>query len=116
MEQSLEQGKKSVTDLFIRHFGFWPQLSDRERELLNTHTHAVRYKRGTQVHRGPFDCIGVMLIKRGQLRVYTLSEDGRDVTLYRLFADDIGILSAACTLDAVTLMSTSMQRRTLRCC
>ncbi len=43
-----------------------------------------------------------MLIKRGQLRVYTLSEDGRDVTLYRLFADDIGILSAACTLDAVT--------------
>ena len=102
MEQSLEQGKKSVTDLFIRHFGFWPQLSDRERELLNTHTHAVRYKRGTQVHRGPFDCIGVMLIKRGQLRVYTLSEDGRDVTIYRLFADDIGILSAACTLDAVT--------------
>lgn len=44
----------------------------------------------------------MLLIKKGQLRVYTLSEDGRDVTLYRLFADDIGILSAACTLDAVT--------------
>ncbi len=94
--------QKNVTDLFIRHFGFWPQLSDRERDLLNAHTHAVHYERGTQVHRGPFDCIGVLLIKKGQLRVYTLSEDGRDVTLYRLFADDIGILSAACTLDAVT--------------
>ena len=44
----------------------------------------------------------MLLLKKGQLRVYTLSEDGRDVTLYRLFADDIGILSAACTLDSVT--------------
>ena len=94
--------QKNVTDLFIRHFGFWPHLSDRERDLLNAHTHAVHYERGTQVHRGPFDCIGVLLLKKGQLRVYTLSEDGRDVTLYRLFADDIGILSAACTLDSVT--------------
>ena len=48
------------------------------------------------------DCIGVLLIKSGQLRVYTMSEDGREVTLYRLFPDDVGILSAACALDAVT--------------
>lgn len=49
--------QKNVTDLFIRHVGFWPQLSDRERDLLNAHTHAVHYERGTQVHRGPFDCM-----------------------------------------------------------
>mgnify|MGYP000019502729 FL=1 len=94
--------EKNATDLFIRHFDFWPHLSDQEKILLNEHTHAVHYDAGEQVHRGPFDCIGVLLVKKGQLRVYTLSEDGRDVTLYRLFADDIGILSAACTLDAVT--------------
>ena len=31
-----------------------------------------------------------------------LGEDGRDVTLYRLFAGDVCILSASCVLDAVT--------------
>ncbi|XOQ24764.1 MAG: Putative Crp family transcriptional regulator [Mitsuokella multacida] len=98
----VKREEKNVTDLFIRHFSFWPHLSDAEKELLNAHTHAVHYEKGAQVHRGPFDCIGVLLIKKGQLRVYTLSEDGRDVTLYRLFPDDIGILSAACTLDSVT--------------
>ncbi len=92
----------SVTDLFIQHFDFWPHLSEAEKDLISAHTNIVRYAKGTQVHQGPLDCIGVLLIKSGQLRVYTMSEDGREVTLYRLFPDDVGILSASCALDAVT--------------
>ena len=94
--------QENASDLFIRTFTFWPRLSEKEKELVNSGTHPVHYAKGTQVHRGPFDCIGVLLVKTGQLRVYTLSEDGRDVTLYRLFPGDVGILSASCTLDAVT--------------
>lgn len=94
--------QENATDLYIRMFTFWPHLSDKEKALVNRGTHPVHYAKGTQVHRGPFDCIGVLLVKTGQLRVYTLSEDGRDVTLYRLFPGDVGILSASCTLDAVT--------------
>ncbi|SFT47742.1 CRP/FNR family transcriptional regulator, anaerobic regulatory protein [Selenomonas sp. GACV-9] len=94
--------KKNVTDLFIKHFDFWPHLSEPEKDLISAHTNIVRYTKGTQVHQGPLDCIGVLLIKSGQLRVYTMSEDGREVTLYRLFPDDVGILSASCALDAVT--------------
>lgn len=94
--------KTSVTDLFIQHFDFWPHLSEVEKDLISAHTNIVHYAKGTQVHQGPLDCIGVLLIKSGQLRVYTMSEDGREVTLYRLFPDDVGILSASCALDAVT--------------
>ena len=94
--------QKTVSDLYIRTFTFWPHLTEQEKSLANNGTHAIRYEKGTQVHRGPSDCIGVLLVKTGQLRVYTLSEDGRDVTLYRLFPGDVGILSASCTLDAVT--------------
>lgn len=93
---------QDATDLFIRHFNFWDKLSEDEKNLLNQHTRLVKYNKGEQVHQGPLDCIGVLLIKSGQLRVYTLSEDGREVTLYRLFADDIAILSASCMLDSVT--------------
>ncbi len=93
---------QKATDLSIRHFNFWPNLSEEEKELLSRHTRLVTFKKGDQVHRGPLDCIGVLLIKSGQLRVYTLSEDGREVTFYRLFSDDLSILSAACTLEAVS--------------
>ena len=86
---------QSFTDLFIRHFDFWSKLSAEEKSLLNDNTKSVIYHKGDHVHQGPLDCIGVVFIKSGQLRVYTLSEDGREVTLYRLFADDVGILTAS---------------------
>ena len=91
-----------ATDLYIRTFSFWKHLTNKEKSLVNAGTHPVRFARGAQLHRDPGDCLGILLVKEGQLRVYTLSEDGRDVTLYRLFPGDVGILSAACTLDAVT--------------
>lgn len=92
----------SFTDLFIRHFDFWSQLNQQEKDLLCSNTRQVSYAKGTFVHQGPVDCIGVLLIKSGQLRVYTMSEDGREVTLYRLFAGDVGILSASCVLSDLT--------------
>jgi len=94
--------EKTQTDLYIKQLSFWPHLSTPEKALLNNNTRTVHYAAGTQVHQGTLDCIGVLLVKRGQLRVYSLSEDGRDVTLYRLFAGDVAILSASCVLEAVT--------------
>ncbi len=93
---------QSATDLFIQHFDFWPKLSAEEKQLLSENTKIVNYSKGDHVHQGPLDCIGVVFIKSGQLRVYTLSEDGREVTLYRLFADDVGILTASCALEYLT--------------
>ena len=48
------------------------------------------------------NCVGILLLRSGQLRAYLLSEEGRDVTLYRLYAGEVCILSASCVLDAVT--------------
>ena len=53
------------------------------------------------IHNGT-ECTGVILVRSGSLRLYMLSGDGKEVTLYRLFADDICILTASCALDAIT--------------
>ena len=92
----------TATDLFIRHFSFWQQLSSAEKEQVNAATHLMRYPQGAHIHSGSLDCIGVLLVKKGQLRIYTLSEDGRDVTLYRVFPDEVEFLTASCLLEAVT--------------
>ena len=52
--------------------------------------------------RQDLDCVGVLLIKKGSVRVYILSEDGREITLYRLYDGDICILSASCVLQSIT--------------
>ncbi|WP_173442946.1 Crp/Fnr family transcriptional regulator [Selenomonas ruminantium] len=93
---------QTLTEIFEHYFDFWKELSEAEVEFVCANTRKVSYPKGAYVHQGPLDCIGALLIRSGQLRVYTMSEDGREVTLYRLFAGDVGILSASCVLDALT--------------
>lgn len=88
--------------LFARNFSFWEHLSAEEKELLCTNTVSVCYPKGTAIHSGSEDCVGVLLVKRGQLRTYLLSEGGRDVTLYRLFPGDVCVLSASCLMETIT--------------
>lgn len=93
---------KTTTDLFIQHFSFWPHLTEAQRAFLNDHTRPVRYGKGTAVQREMGDCLGVLLVKKGQLRAYALSEDGRDVTLHRFGPDEVSVMTATCSLEAVT--------------
>ena len=43
-----------------------------------------------------------MLVRSGSLRLYMMSDEGKDITLYRLHRGDLCMLSASCVLDAVT--------------
>jgi CRP/FNR family transcriptional regulator len=81
---------------------FWNQLSSRQQSLILGNAATITYKSGENIHGGENDCVGVLLIKSGELRTYLLSEDGRDITLYRLNPDDICILSASCILQNIT--------------
>lgn len=53
------------------------------------------------LHRGGADCAGLLLVKSGQLRAYILSEEGREITLYRLFDMDLCLFSASCVLRSI---------------
>lgn len=56
---------------------------------------------GKNVHDGG-ECSGVILVRSGSLRVYMMSENGKDITLYRLHKGDMCMLSASCVLEAIT--------------
>lgn len=70
----------------------------------NTIKQSIRradFKKGAQVHDGA-ECSGVFILKSGCLRVYMLSDTGREITLYRLRGGDVCMLSASCVIEAVT--------------
>lgn len=89
-------------EAYLKQCAFWEHLDEKEKQQLCENTFSAHYHKGATVHGGNTDCIGVLLVKQGQLRTYMLSEEGRDVTLYRLFPGDTCILSASCVLDAIT--------------
>ncbi len=81
---------------------FWDKLTDTQKNLLINNITPVHYDKGTRIHSGENDCIGVILIKKGELRIYILSDEGKEITLYRLHDGEICVLSASCILDNIT--------------
>ena len=53
------------------------------------------------IHSGNMDCTGLLLIQSGQLRAYILSDEGREITIYRLFDMDMCLFSASCLLNSI---------------
>lgn len=76
-------------------------ISDADKQFICDNTYAVSYKKGTNIHDGN-ECSGVFLVRSGSLRVYIMSDEGKDITLYRLHKGDICMLGASCVLQAIT--------------
>ncbi len=87
---------------FEAHLPFWSHLTADQRALLVSGTSRRSFRAGENVHGRTGDCTGILLVLSGELRSYFLSEDGREVTLYRLLPGSLCILSASCVLETIT--------------
>lgn len=83
---------------FASYFAVWDQLTPTQQEHLLQTTVFQQVKKGTILHGGQEDCLGLILVCRGQLRAYLLSEEGREVTICRFFDRDVCLFTAACVL------------------
>lgn len=83
------------------YFPFWKELTGEQRYAVEESATLKIADRGAVLHRGRSDCVGLLLVTAGQLRVYSTSEEGREITLYRLFERDVCILSASCVLNSI---------------
>ena len=93
--------KTIFESVYEKIFPFWNEISDKDREFICKNSISLSYKKGTNVHDSS-ECSGVFFIRSGCLRVYMMSEDGKDITLYRLYAGDMCMLSASCVLKTIT--------------
>lgn len=83
------------------YFPIYDKLTKQQQELLNSHASKRTVPPGTILHNGDATCMGLLVIRDGQLRAFLTSEDGREITLYRLFARDICLFSASCMLNSI---------------
>ncbi len=83
---------------FAEAFPLWNALNEAQQDRLQAAVALKRVAKGTIIHNGSADCTGLLLINAGQLRAFILSEDGREITIYRLFDMDICLFSAACMM------------------
>ena len=80
---------------------FWQKLTPAQRETISRTATTHQVQRGTVIHNGSEDCVGLLLIVSGQLRAFILSDEGKEITLYRLLSRDICLFSASCMLNSI---------------
>ena len=82
-------------------FPIWDRLQPDQQERIGNALIFRSAEKGTTLHSGDTDCTGLLLVKSGQLRAYMLSEEGREITLYRLFDRDLCLFSASCMMRSI---------------
>lgn len=87
---------------FSEFFPVWDKLKIEEREKIKASAFDRTFRKGTLLHRGSDECTGLLLIRSGQIRAYTTSPDGKEITLYRLLERDICLFSASCIINSLS--------------
>lgn len=82
-------------------FPIWAQLMLPHQQILTQSAIRRSIPKGTMLHSGSTECTGLLLVCSGQLRAFILSDEGREITLYRLFERDICLFSASCMLRSM---------------
>ncbi len=81
---------------------FWASLTEQEKEILRKSAVIRRYEKGSFIHSSDRDCLGMLFILSGEIRTYILSDEGREITLFRLYPNDLCVLSASCVISQIS--------------
>lgn len=80
---------------------FWENLTNIQQNFLTEHSFSSSYQKGQELLSNENECIGVLILKKGNIRAYITSEEGREITIYRMEHHDVCILSASCVLQTI---------------
>ena len=86
---------------YLARLPYWDKLSDEEKAMVRGAAEVQRYEKGQYIYGSAGDCLGMILLLRGEIRTYMLSEEGREITLFRLHQGDTDVLSASCAVNRI---------------
>ena len=86
---------------YKKYFPFWDKLSDEQKSYLSERIRIKTFKSGERIHDAS-DCLGFLVVVSGRLRAYAISEEGKELTLYRLLEYDACLFSASCAINSLS--------------
>ena len=88
---------------FAEYLPVWDKLTAEQQARIAGVIQFRQVTKGIHIHDSSAECLGLVMVRSGQLRAYILSEDGREVTISRLFEYDVSLLSASCVMPDLQL-------------
>jgi len=93
---------KEVENRLKTLFPFLLELPEKTyRTIINSGRYETAHIGETLMEEGRV-CLGIALVMSGSIRIYKISETGREVTLYRIRPGETCVLAASCMLGGMT--------------
>lgn len=86
---------------YLTYLPVFDKLTKSQQDILTNSAYIRKFNKKELLHNGLQDCMGLILVLSGQLRAFTISDDGREITMYRLFERDICLFSASCIMNSI---------------
>ena len=86
---------------YLTYLPVFDKLTKSQQETIAKSGFVRKFSKNEILHNVSQDCTGLFLVLSGQLRAFTISDDGREITLYRLFERDICLFSASCIMNSI---------------
>ena len=81
---------------------FWGALTAREQETMQACAQIRSYRKGELIYSKEQECLGLIRVLSGAIRTFMLSDEGREVRLYRVDEQDTDVLSASCVMNQIS--------------
>ena len=81
---------------------FWGALTAREQETMQACAQIRSYRKGELIYSKEQECLGLIRVLSGAIRTFMLSDEGREVRLYRVDDQDTDVLSASCVMNQIS--------------
>jgi len=87
-----------LEQVFEEMLPFWNELQNEQKVMFSQRAIDKNYRKGTILHAGGEDCVGLFLIRSGRIRAYIMTKEGKEITLFRLVDKELCIFSASCMM------------------
>lgn len=87
----------------IKQLPFWKNLLDEEKTHLLSSAVLRIYKKGSYIYGMTDECLGMIYVQKGSIRVYITTEGGREITLFHIGRGECCIMSASCVIAGISL-------------
>ena len=87
---------------YLPRLPYWNHMTQEEKEFVAQRSFLHTYPKGSMIFSYGGHCLGMILLIHGELRVSLTSEEGREITLFRLYDGEPCVFSAACVIEQIT--------------
>ncbi|RVU97414.1 Crp/Fnr family transcriptional regulator [Coriobacteriales bacterium OH1046] len=108
-------GSLELANTFATALPFWDVLGEDDRALIVCASHEMSFAAGEQMSGAAAECLGGFVVLEGSVRVYLMSDEGREVTIVRLRPDEPCLMGASCVLRSIAFDVFLQAERDTRC-